>query len=274
MRNKLGKVRWILFFIKTRAYDNSVDPSQSQEIPVAEILTSVFFILVGFLFTFYGRHLFKSVLFLAGFLFGAAITFRILAAVEPVNDQGISQWGNDREWIYFGSQIAGGVLLGFLVVAVWRVGLFLLGLIGGFFISMALFSLFADAVNNDETFRLIFVIILSLVMGFLALFFEHPIVIISTAFAGSYSFFYGVDGFAQLGFQDAVNSFFGDPINNAPKITNGGVYGMIAGMIVLGIIGAVVQFKLTAKDARNYRDRDNSTLPFRSRKIQHDQSLV
>lgn len=77
--------------------------------------------------------------------------------------------------------------------------------------------------------------------------------ILGTAFPGSYLFFFGLDFFTKTGFNTAARAFLAGTGVYAPT---GFVYGMIAGFLVLGIIGCVAQW---------YMSRDRRYSPAKTR---------
>lgn len=63
--------------------------------------------------------------------------------------------------------------------------------------------------------------------------------LLGTAIPGSYALFFGIDVFTKTGFNNATQMFLN---GNGFYTTSPAVYGMLAGVLVLAIIGILVQF--------------------------------
>jgi hypothetical protein len=87
--------------------------------------------------------------------------------------------------------------------------------------------------------------------GIAILFFEKVLLVISTAFAGSYGFFFGVDVFANTGFSNGIQTFLS---GGDGYVATTAVYGMLSGVFVLAVLGAIYQF----------RDKNRKSLSSRS----------
>ncbi|KAI9207623.1 uncharacterized protein BJ171DRAFT_493256 [Polychytrium aggregatum] len=196
-------------------------------------------IIAGLLFVFFGYRLFRIILFVAGFYVLATIGFIILSYVEPA--QG---WQN-HDTIYLVACIAfgivGGLLAGFLV----KLGLACIGAMGGFLLANFILAWKDGGLISSGWGRSLF-LALMVVAGIIIIFiFEKIILIVSTSVIGSYSALFGLDMFIQTGFVESVQSFLGANHTIPPYQSNGKVYGMLAGMVVLAILGIFVQYRTT-----------------------------
>ncbi|KAL3900910.1 MAG: hypothetical protein SGCHY_001003 [Lobulomycetales sp.] len=195
-------------------------------------------IAAGLLFIFLGYRMFKVVCFLAGFYFGASLAYIILSAAEP------SDLYANRDLVYLLVSLAAGIVTAFLFLCVWRLGLAAIGALAGFALALFILSWASGGAISSGTGRSIFIGVLALLGSILIHFIEKPFLIVSTSLAGSFSFVYGVDVFARKGFVEAVQFFLGNSDSGSRYVITGSVYGMLASIIVITVIGIVVQWRL------------------------------
>ncbi|KXS19049.1 hypothetical protein M427DRAFT_181860 [Gonapodya prolifera JEL478] len=105
------------------------------DLTVSSVIGAVINIVIGILFVFFGIRLFKTVLFLGGALFGGYLAFAILTNAEP---DGGYKVAISREAFYLIIILVAGLVCGFLALFLWRVGLVLLGAVGGFVLAVFL----------------------------------------------------------------------------------------------------------------------------------------
>jgi hypothetical protein len=202
--------------------------------------------IAGIILLFFGRRTFRGILFFAGFMLGSLIAYIILVNVEPFTAEGVSQWGDRRDAIYFGVCIASGILIGIMSSCFFRLGLFAVGAFGGFTLSMWILSWSSSSLIPNDAARYVFIAVLALIGGILALFFEHHVIIISTSIGGAYLVIFGIDCFTRLGFAGAVSLMFQG--NSAQYVINSGsLYALLVSALVLAIIGMIVQYRITGK---------------------------
>lgn len=236
-------IQWILLFITLVSAQQTSSPGEMASIIIFGILALV----IGLLFTFFGRYLFRTVIFIAGFYFFALLTFTILVNAEPMSADGKSQWGSNRTAIYFGTCFSIGLVGGLLLSWLWRVGLFILGCLGGFFLAMTIAMAPFDTIGRN-----VFIAILTIFGGFLALFLEHHVIIVSTAIAGAFSFAFGVDCFANTGFRQSTYAI----LNGKPMLVlNNQTYALIGCMVGIAVLGIIVQYLITAKNVSALGDK-------------------
>ncbi|KAI9091739.1 hypothetical protein DFS34DRAFT_584369, partial [Phlyctochytrium arcticum] len=205
---------------------------------------AIIMIISGFLFVFFGHRLFKVVLFLGGFYFGAVLGYVVLSALEQ---RQISLGGN-RDVVYLVVAIVAGLLIGSLFVCVWRLGLAAIGGLLGFSLAMMVLSLKEGGLIPEGIGRTIFIIVMVIAFGVLILFAERPLLIIGTSVAGSFALFLGIDTFAKAGLLDAVNQFIAGAKNGVIYTPTKYVYAELAGIVILSFIGIGVQWYATRKN--------------------------
>ncbi|KAF9409368.1 hypothetical protein BGZ76_005703 [Entomortierella beljakovae] len=195
----------------------------------------VVLVIAGLLYAFFGHKFFRITLFLAGFYVFAALAWISLRNLEPSKG-----YGDNAEWIYAGVTGAVGFLGGLLFIFLWQLGLASVGGIAGFYLAIFILSWTSSGVISNEVPRIIFIVVLSLIGAALTFFFDRHVVIIGTAIAGSGSFFVGLDNFIHTGFQEAFASFLS--ASHKYHVTSK-IYGMLAGVLCLTILGAAYQYR-------------------------------
>jgi hypothetical protein len=191
------------------------------QVPAALILLAG-----GLLACFAGFRLFKLVLGLYGFILGALIATSIAGADETV-------------WTIVAA-VAGGVLGAAALILAYFAGVALLGAGAA---SMLLHVAFSSMDREPH----LFLVIAAAVAGAIAaMLLQKYVIVLTTAFGGAWTAIVG--GFALAGNRAAVAATeIGDvwvayPLNPAP-----GERWAIAAWLAMGIAGAVVQLRVTAK---------------------------
>ena len=132
--------------------------------------------------------------------------------------------------------VVGGLLGGALVVAVYFLGVFVLGALGGWVI----YSMISQAFGNEA--HIVLLVLLAILGGVLALFFQKFIIIVSTAFFGSWLVVSG--GFSLLGSELGPFDLFYYPIRLLRPVGGTGTIIVIC-WVALGILGAIFQFRFS-----------------------------
>ena len=218
------------------------------------IVPALIYMAIGLVLCFFGRRFFRGVLVVVGFYLGALLAFVALTKLEPQD----GSWGDKRDNIYLGTCIGAGVLLGILSGLLWKLGLFGVGALGGFFASAYLMAFANQLLIPDQLGRDIFIACVCVVCGVIALFLEHHVVIISTAIIGSYSLFYGLDSFIGTGFTTSMQAVLRTKDVQQYNIEDKGLYGMLVGMLAVCVVGIVVQYTVTAKHRANTKHASTS----------------
>ncbi|KAJ3341871.1 hypothetical protein HDU93_003992 [Gonapodya sp. JEL0774] len=246
--------------------------SSTSGFTVPSVVGAVLNIVIGTLFTFFGIKLFRTVLFLGGALFGGYLAFVLLTNFEP---DGGYQLAISREAFYGIIVIISGLVGGALSVALWRLGLFLLGAISGFVLAIFLQSLKPGGLITNQVGFWVMVGILTLAGGLLAHFLENPIIIGSTAVSGSYSLFSGIDVFAKTGFGSLLSGFVNNGISNSAYVMDTKLILMIVGFAVVALIGILVQWYTHDKEHHGVGSMRNNKRPhYGYAPVAHDPKVV
>jgi len=189
-------------------------------------------IICGLVICFYGKRIFKPILFLAGVVSAGGIVYLLLNRYYPTF--------HEIDLV----SIAAAVVGGFLAILVFKVGLFLVGTFVGYFLGVVLLTMAAKDLNltalNDSTFHYFFLSLLGSTGGAVALKYEEWLVIMSTSLCGSFGAFVGVDLFLHQNLIQALKFAF---LNNEPPASSYELYGMLGGICVLGFLGGYFQKK-------------------------------
>ncbi len=182
---------------------------------------AIFSIIVGVIVCFWGYRLFKAVLGIAGFIAGAVLFYHF----------GAQYTANMVVLVILA--IFGGLIGASLSIAFYYVGLFLLGALAGWQLGF----LIAMAINIE--FVIIIPIIAAILAGFLACFFQKPVIIIATALIGAWSVVTG--GFYFFGTGIIPTDLFSDPFMLVESLRETNPVVILA-WIVLSIAGMIFQF--------------------------------
>ena len=206
-----------------------------QPVTFAEGFAAVISILLGLVLTFFGYHFLQMSLAFAAVYFTFTIFYSILTGAG-VTDEAVVYW----------TSMGVAMVAGVLVACFYKLGLFILGCVGGGSLAVWMLSWSEEPFIASVGWRWCFIIVLALIVGILALIFVKYVAMVVTAWIGAFFTFLGIDTFAQTGFSQSVGQILtGDP----PPIDqySAGCYGMLAGCIALAIIGMLVQFFVTGR---------------------------
>lgn len=145
---------------------------------------------IGAASTFFGYFLLGPVLFTAAFLIGGGICF---IAVRAGLDE-----SKASAWLSIVSMLVGGGLCGFLAVKLLGVGMFALGATLGVTASAALKAVVWSKVfpSSPDAGFIFGAVVLGTIFGVAALSLRKKMLILSTSYAGSFAFFFGIGHFA------------------------------------------------------------------------------
>ena len=202
-------------------------------------LFGILAIVGGLLFTFLGLKLFIVCLFLVGLI---ATVFLILLIFYSTFLQ-----DNTESWVGWLVLVLSAVLgcgVGFLFTKLARFGAAILAAWGGFMLGILINESWLYMYGSSALFWSVNVIsaIIFFVLGFLVF---NQAIMVSTAFLGSYFICRGISFWAG-GFPPAYQ-LVEQVQSNAIDFINPAFYGYLAGILVLTILGAVVQFKMYYK---------------------------
>jgi len=216
------------------------------------IATAIVLMVIGLVLVFFGHKLFKPVLFITGGFICAALTYVLLVTIE--SNKGQPLFGASRSIAFFFLVIVAGILGGLLFTCLWKLGLFAIGALLGFTLGSFILGIASNGLIHSETGRVIFLSVLALAGGIGILFIEKPMLVLGTAFPGSYGFFFGLDIFLNTGFKEGMQNFLS---GGGLYVTSGVVYGMLGGVLGLAVIGCVVQFRDTKRKSYSEHNADN-----------------
>ncbi|OLY84839.1 hypothetical protein AYI68_g994 [Smittium mucronatum] len=234
---------YFLFSALTNAQNISINGSNDiifskGTVDASGIVAGIILIVFGFIFTFFGRKLVKVLIFLAGVCFvGIFVLYAEYKIRAPQDGE------STRTLIYFIVALAIGCIGGFVCLFLYKVGIFLVGALGGFALANFILTFSSSGIFSQTYARIIFIVVLAAIGGVITLFIERPAIIIGSSAYGSYISFVGIDCFARTGFKESILLvvYGSQSIKGRPA----GVYGMLAGTVVLAIMGMLVQFKTT-----------------------------
>jgi hypothetical protein len=184
-----------------------------------------FGILLGVVQCFMGYRIFKIILGLVGFLAGAFLAGSVA--------YGISQ----NEWITVIAGLLGGFLGSWLLVAIFFVGLFLIGALFGGMVGIVLMSPIHGRVE------IVALIGLAVIGGVVAIVFQKFMIILATSFSGAWAI---VAGVAYInGISEDLVSF-----NQLYERDSSRFFLLLVCWILLGFAGLFVQYRIDARSDR------------------------
>ncbi len=196
-------------------------------------------ILVGAVQCFFGYRIFKIILGLTGFLLGAALGGAIGYSIWP------------QEVAALAAGLVGGIIGAAVLVALYFFGVFLIGAFLGGVLGQVFFAV---AESNPQP---AVMLIVAVIVGVVALFFQKFMIIVSTGFGGAWIVVVGIAYFTT----GAI-----DLTNLERMYRSGGslTYAMLLCWIALGIIGVIVQYKSAPTEVKKARpssapDREKHT---------------
>ena len=211
-----------------------------------KVVMCIIFILVGFFVCFFGRKLFRPILFIAGILLGVGLVW--LLCYSTFLDS------NDKAWVFwlvFGISLLIGIGLGFLFFKLTKLGAFLLAGWGGYSLGLLLYNAFLYKIDS-QVFFWCFTLGMALVAGLLVcVAFEH-ILILSTAMAGSFLAIAGI-GLVAGGYQNPF-TIVEEVKQGVYTSINPVFYAYMAGTLVLWALGALVQYRQKRRDDEDGKD--------------------
>jgi len=187
-------------------------------------VVAVLLIVVGILYCFYGYRMFDLSLAVLGFVVFALLIGNFIFGVL------------ENKAVALAAGFIGGILGAFLLVALYFIGVFLLGAVFG--------VLLGSLIMGGSAAPVIF-LLFGVVGGIFAILFQKFFVIISTAFLGAWGLTSGMFHFIPGGFSLDFKKFF----YQLDKLQSQGMdfYVILLCWVLLGITGIFVQYKVTGK---------------------------
>ncbi|RHY49784.1 hypothetical protein DYB38_001199 [Aphanomyces astaci] len=194
-------------------------------------------IAAGLFLTFFGHKLIRPAMFLAGFAIGSIFGF--IAAEKIFREK---EYVETACWISFA---VGGLIVGALVICLYKLGIFLVGAYAGLLLATQLQTSFGYAIypSDPKIVLIVLMVVCGLVCGFVAVKLERPALIIATAWAGAVMCVWGI-GFFAGHYPNTTNlkqhaDAKGDWHVNVPNEW----WGYLAGSVALALLGMFVQFR-------------------------------
>jgi len=221
----------ILFPLSINAQDQGDTGDQNGKLTVHAIVIGIILILSGIIFCFFGRRVYRTTLFLIGFYIGTIIAITVLTNKGGVNHT-----------IALIVSLAVGFVVGLIFMCCSTMAIWFLGALAGYLFALWILAWASDGVIHSKAGRIIFIIVLTLIGLLLAIFFKNAFIIFGTAFIGAYAIILGIDLFVRTGFALSVRAFM-DGNHDTKYVVNTKVYLMLAGMVVLFILGSLFQYR-------------------------------
>lgn len=206
------------------------------ELSIQAIMVGGLAIIGGLFVCFSGLKLFRTALFLAGFILFSNLANIILERMD-LNFQGYKMI-----IVCF----ACGIIGGFTSQAFWRFGLSIIGFVAGSCFGITLLTLKSGYLFDSDLKRLLLIIAIGIIGAVLIQVIERPILIISTALTGATVTVFGLDVFIKTGYSSAVLDFLqgvqaGDNPGDYIYDFTLSIGGMIACLVILTIVGIISQ---------------------------------
>jgi len=175
------------------------------------IVGALLAVAIGVLYCFFGYRLFKIILGIAGFIWGAGLVGGVVFTLTQSTVIAII------------AGVLGGALFAVLAVVLYYIGVFILGAYLGGALSIFIMAFFGLATP------VWLLLVLAIAGGVVAVIFKRFMIIVASAFVGAWAIVFGVSYLI-------------------PKSSGGAyLYIAFAAWLALGITGMVVQYKVTAK---------------------------
>ena len=177
---------------------------------------------MGVLYCFFGYRFFKIALGVVGFAIGS-----VLARYAALDYLGASPG------VAMGAGIAGGLIMSFLFIFVYLVGIFCLGASFGGLVGLMV------STSADQTMKLVLIIVLAVIGGGLALLLRKHVIITATSCSGALSIVSGTWYIAK-GIEPAT-------IMENPRGLGTQQYVIFGCMFLIAALGMVVQYRVTGR---------------------------
>lgn len=208
-------------------------------------LLSIILGLAGIAFTFFGIKIVKAILFMCGFQAGSFIA-AVYFSAEVAKWLGVSEGRMDMFEFLFPMIV--GILVGVLVVFLYRVGLFILAILAGFYLGLYIMSWAGPYMTNRETYKPLILILTPCIFAVLMFLFEEIVTIVYTSLVGSVAICSAIDIFAYTGFNKALRHYWRD---SGYIVLNVDMEVLLVSYCFLVIAGCFVQYSLLKEKGGN-----------------------
>jgi len=196
---------------------------------VGSILSLIVLVVVGLAYCFSGFSLFQPTLFLTGFFLAANVTLTALNNSGAFGAAGYSS--TTLRLIYLAISIGAGLIGGWLLVCCWGIGIYVIGLLGGYAAANLLISAIPTQISLAV--RIVIIVLFCIVGTVLIHYFEKAIIIGATSIAGAYVTVLGIDMVVNRGIAYDLQH------DEAPTMDS--IYEVIAAL-GLAFVGIIVQY--------------------------------
>lgn len=198
------------------------------------MLSVVLFLTGGYLCFLGGVHQ-HFTMFIVGFYVGSNVAYIILLNVKE-------DYGSNTETILLVVSVVVGILAGLILSCCFFLAVYLVGALLGYFTALWLLSWVTNGLIQTNWGRAILIIVFVIVGIILMAFFERFLMVVATAFIGSFAIFIGVDIYVKTGLAETVINFL--QARSATVITEATpqLRGMLGGCLGLAIVGALIQY--------------------------------
>lgn len=198
---------------------------------------------LGLFISLMGRKLFVAIVFIAGVMLVVGLVCVIFYSTFLKDNT--KAWVG---WVVLGCSVLVGLLVGCLFTKIIKLGAFVLAAWGGFSLGLILYETFPMYKIDSQVFFWCFTIGLGLICGVLALCLYDHVLILSTSLLGAYLFVAGIG---------VVAGHFTNPftiISQEVKTIDPWFYAYLAGIVVMWILGAMVQYRHRKSDHEQGKD--------------------
>jgi hypothetical protein len=180
-------------------------------------------IVLGLVVCFFGYRLFRIVLAIYGLVLGAVLGLLVASLL-----------GAGDTYVSLIAALVGGLIGAALMATLYKVGVFLVGAVAGAVLAGMI------GANLSSGWRVVAIVLAALLLGIVAVLFQRIVLILATAFSGSW-----VVAQAGAALLAGRTMAWGDLLSNRfiPELSGAALGGFFATWLVLGIAGAVVQFR-------------------------------
>lgn len=153
------------------------------------IISLIILTILGLAYCFWGFSLFHPTLFITGFFLTANLVMVALNKSGAFAHSGFSPTA--LQLIIVGISLAAGFVGGVLLVCCWGVGVYVIGILGGYIAASLLIG--AIPTPLSQVVKIVIIVVFSIIGVVLIHIFERPIIIGATSVAGAYVTVLGID---------------------------------------------------------------------------------
>ncbi|KAI8340827.1 hypothetical protein BC941DRAFT_418282 [Chlamydoabsidia padenii] len=210
-------------------------PFLDRTVTVQSIVLSVILFITGAYLCFLGGVHQHFTMFIVGFYVGSNVAYIVLLNAK-------ADYGPNTETILLVVSVVVGILAGLLLSCCFFLAVYLVGALLGYMVALWLLSWVTNGLIQTNWGRAILIIVFVIVGIILMAFFERILMVIATAFIGSFAIFIGVDIYTKTGLAESVISFLQARSTSVIAEATPQLRGMLGGCLGLAIVGSLIQF--------------------------------